>query len=420
MDAAIVLVGVSHRTASLPVRERAALTDGAARAVLRRLRADARVEEALVLSTCNRTELLAAATSVQDGEAALREALLAHSAVGEAELECAGRRRFEREAVEHLFRVAVGLESAIVGESEIAAQLRAAVARAEEERALGPVLRAACRHALAAARRVRHETGIGRGVTSTASVVAGLARAADGPVLLIGAGRVIAAVAGALAAGGAHSLMFANRTLAAAWPLAERHGGTCASLEAMDPLLARAAAVVTATDAPHPVLTAARLRAVCAHPVTVVDLAVPRDVEPSAAELPLVSLHDIDDVQARVEAGRARRWTDAQRAAVLVAGEADRFARRRRELAVEPVVRGLWQHAERLRQAELDRAGRTLSAAERRRLDLATAAFVRHLLDGPARRLRELGGDAECREALELLAALFAADAPGTGLRRAA
>jgi glutamyl-tRNA reductase len=403
MSPAIVLVGLSHRTASLAVRERAALDDGAARAVLRGLRG--RVEEALVLSTCNRTELLAVASSAAEGEAALREALPE-----------ATYARFELDAVEHLFRVAAGLESAIVGESEIVGQLRAAVARAEEERALGPVLREASRHALVSARRVRARTGVARGATSTASLVARMAgeAAPGGRVLLIGAGRLISAVAGALAGG--HELMFANRTPAAARLLGDRYGGMSAALDRLDPLLARAEVVVSATGAPHPVLTAERLAA-CTRRVTVIDLAVPRDVEPRAAELPHVELFDIDAVQARLDAGRALRWAEAERAGAVVAGEVQRFASWRRERRLEPLLERLWRRAESLRQAEVDRLGAGLPAAERRRLDAATAAFVRRLLDGPSRRLRERGAGSE-RE-LELLLTLLEADEPAA-LRRVA
>jgi glutamyl-tRNA reductase len=400
-DSAIVLVGLSHRTAPLPVRERAALTDAGARSVLRRLAEEPAVEEALVLSTCNRTELVVVASSPAAGEVALREALVRETAVDATALACAGYARFELDAVAHLFRVAAGLDSAILGETEVTAQLRAAIARAEEERALGPVLRAACRHAVAAARRARSRTGIARGATSTAQVAARLAAAAPGPILLVGAGRMIGSVAAALAG---RELMFANRTLSAVRPLAERHGGECAALEAIEPLLARAAAIVSATDAPHPVLTADRLAA-RRGPLTIVDLAVPRDVEPRAGELPGVRLYDVDAVQARVDEGWALRRAHAEQAEALVASEVRRFADWRRERRIEPLLRELWRSAERVRRAEVDRLGDGLDAADRERLDAATSAFVRRLLDGPARRLRERGGEQELALLLEVLTA---------------
>src|SRR4051794_26297033 len=171
---AIVVVGISHQTAALAAREQVALDDGGARNVLRDLRARHAVDEAVVLSTCNRTEIYAVAATAEQGERAARAALLRATSLGGATLSCAAYALFEQDAVEHLFRVAAGLESAILGETEIVGQVRAALRRAEQEATAGPVLGGAFTRALAAAARVRRRTGISVGATSLCSVVAGL------------------------------------------------------------------------------------------------------------------------------------------------------------------------------------------------------------------------------------------------------
>src|SRR5919206_4034599 len=169
VDGVMVVVGVSHETAGLAARERVALDDLGARGVLRGLRHDPAVSEVVVLSTCNRTEIYALAASPQGGEAAVRRALLEHTEIGAATLACSGYALFELAAAEHLFRVAAGLESAILGETEISGQVRAAARRAREERTLGPLLSGAFERSLTAARRVRQRTRISAGAVSLAS-----------------------------------------------------------------------------------------------------------------------------------------------------------------------------------------------------------------------------------------------------------
>src|SRR4051794_1892838 len=390
MQPALLVLGVSHHTATLSTRERVALTEVDVRATLRSLAEDPRVQEAVVLSTCNRTELYAVA-SPAEGEAALREALQRRSGAGAAALACASYLLAEGAAAEHLFRVAAGLDSAVLGESEIVGQLRRAAAVSEQAGMLGRLVEGAFDHALRAGRQVRRQTRIGRGSTSLAAVVAraAIAHQADRGVLMIGAGRLVQSVAGALSGLGAGQLIVANRTEAAARRLAEAHGAEAVPLRALDRALTRADVVVTATGAPRAILTAGRLQAVAParRPRAVFDLAVPRDVEPAAAALPGLVLEDIEQIQARVELNRAARRADVERAGALVLDEVARFGAWRRELPVAPAVRSLWRQAERIRREELARCG-ALDPADLERLDRVTAALVRKLLDGPTRRLR--------------------------------
>jgi glutamyl-tRNA reductase len=379
----VIVLGVSHRTATLTERERVALGEAGARELLRRLARDPHLSEAVVVSTCNRTELYA----VGGGEDRLRRAL----GVGPSAYALR-----DSAAAEHLFRVAAGLDSAVIGESEIVSQLRAAVTIAAAERTLGPLLDDAFGSALAAGRRVRRRTGIGRGSTSLAAVVAkaALAERRERGVLLIGAGRVARAIAGALHGLGAPELMIANRSFAGAQALAGQLGAEAIAWEALDAALARADVVISATAAPGPVLTAAQV----AGPLAVFDLAVPRDVEPGAA----TALYDLEALQARLERNRAVRRADAERAAALVREEVARFADRRRERDLWPVIEAVWRRAEETRREEIARCG-PLPADELERLERVTAALVRKLLDGPSRRLRT----AADRERLDAFRDLF-------------
>jgi glutamyl-tRNA reductase len=419
----MLVVGVSHETAGLAARERVALDDLGARSVLRGLRDDPAVSEVVVLSTCNRTEIYAVAESAHGGEAAIRRALLEHTAVGAATLACSGYALFELAAAEHLFRVAAGLESAILGETEICGQVRAAAQRARDERTLGPLLSGLFQRSLIAARRVRQRTRISVGALSLASVVADLVAAmrGDGPhrrVVLLGAGRLAQSLAGALAAAPATELVIVNRTPAAARALAERHGATAAGLERLEPELRRADAVVCAAEAPHPLVSADAIRRAVGppqRPVLLVDLAVPRNVEPRAAAVAGVVLHDIDAVQRMVGRNLAARRRAARAAASMTRGEVERFAAWRGQRHAAPVVAAVRRQAEQLRREELARVAGTLSAEEHARLDRLTASLLSKLLHGPCARLRAASAKPDGAAHVETFRMLFDVAAEGGG-----
>jgi glutamyl-tRNA reductase len=314
----LVVLGVSHRTAPLAVRERLALDEDGVRALLRELRGHPAVAEALVLSTCNRTEVYL----VPAGPTAAAEA------AAPAALGAFGFRHAGEEAARHLFRVVAGLDSMVVGETEIRRQARRAVELARFEGAAGPVVRALARDALAAGRRVRRETGVARGSVSISSVAVELARRSLGGLegrraLLIGAGKAAERTAQALLYRGASSVVVANRSLEAACLVARRFGGRAVGLEALRSELERADVAICSTSAPHAVLTAADLAPILARragrPLTIVDIAVPRDVEPRARALAGLALHDLDDLEALAAANRAAREREARRAEAIVA-----------------------------------------------------------------------------------------------------
>lgn len=418
---AMVVVGLSHETAGLAAREQVSLDDVRARSVLRQLAADPSIHEAVVLSTCNRTEIYAVAASARAGEDALRRALVDRTALGAATLSCAGYALVDRDAAEHLFRVAAGLESAILGETEIGGQVRDAARRARQEGAIGPVLSAAFERALSGARRVRRRTGISAGATSVGSVVAELIAGGARPagarrrIVLVGAGKLAQSLAGPLSAVPSSELVVLNRSPAAARALAARHGAAAGGLDRLDEELGPADAVVCATDAAQPLVTAEQL-AGRRRPLLIVDLAVPRDVEPGVAALAGVRLHDIDAVQELVGRNLAVRRREARTAAAMVRRETERFLCWRRELEAAPALESVWRQAEALRRAELERAGDALSAGERELLDRVTASVVRKLLHGPCERLRAACVTADAAAHVEAFRMLFGVDAePAAG-----
>jgi glutamyl-tRNA reductase len=417
---ALYACGVSHHSAGLDVREAAALDDNAARALLRRLRRESHVAEAAVLATCNRTEIYAAVRSRAEGRAAIRAALLGHTRLDRGRLDCCGFELWDEATVEHLFRVACGLESVVVGESEIAAQVRRAAERARAEETAGPLLTGLFEHALAASRRVRQATAIGVGATSLSSIVADLVadRCGPGPahVAIVGAGHLAGKLAGAVAGRGVRDLVFVNRNLPAACELAQRHRGSAVGLEQLPAQLEHVDAVILATHAPHPLLGAQLVQEVVARrgsPLLVVDLAVPRNAEPAVGLLDDVEVQDLDAVQALVTRNALARHRAARGAAQLVHGEAARFATRRRQADATPLVRSLWREAERVRAQELAKLD-DLSEAERERFDALTRSLVRRLLHLPTQRLREACEAPDGRLKLDLLQSLLdAAPAPG-------
>jgi glutamyl-tRNA reductase len=328
----LVAVGLSHRTATVALRERAALSEAAVRALLGDLRPMPAVSAAAVLSTCNRTELYAIAVA-PGGIEALREALAARGRLAAEAVAAAGFVLTGEDALEHLFRVAAGLDSLVLGEPEIQHQVRRAAAVAAEEGTLGDALGQVFRNALDAGRRVRRETGIARGAVSTASVGIGLARAALGDLrgrhaVVLGAGAMASSMARALARNGAGGVVVCNRTVPAARRLAGDVGGRGVGLAGLAAELRMADLVVACTGAPEPVLrrpaVARALRGRGGRPLVCIDLAMPRDIEATVASLDGVVLFDVDDLRLTADANRFERAVAARRAEGIVAAEVAR------------------------------------------------------------------------------------------------
>ena len=393
-----VVLGLSFRTAPVEVRERLAValpsTGDAGRRAHERFGG-----ELVLLSTCNRVEAYAVGPRPEALAAWFAE--LASTPLGDHVYAHRGGA-----AVRHLFRVAASLDSMVVGEPQILGQLKAAFEAARTAGTVGALLDRAFSRAFAVGKRVRRETGIAQGAVSVSSVAADLARRIFGDlqgrsVLLVGAGKMGEAAARKLRRAGAR-LVVVNRSPERAEALARACGGVARSFEALASELVRADVVVTSTSSPRFVLTADTMpdvmRARRHRPLFLVDIAVPRDVDPRVGEVDGVFLYDVDDLQEVAEENRQARLVHVKDAERIVAEEVAAFERWRRSLVLTPTVVALRRRFSRVVRAELERTlGRLdgLSERDRRALEKMADAIVNKLLHEPTRRLREgaEGGD---------------------------
>ena len=351
-----------------------------------------------MLSTCNRTELYLAREEHAEDEAVDALALLAGERADD--LAAALYRLRDEAAALHLFRVAAGLDSLVPGEGEILGQVRAAF----EVGAAGAFLDRLFRQALHTGKRVRMETAIDESPASVPSAAAALAQQVFGDlsghrVLLLGAGKISESAARNLRTRGAEIAVVANRTLAHGEDLARKLGARALSLDAVSTELERADVVVSATSASELVLSresvAAAVRARKGRPLLLLDLAVPRDLDPAINELDGCFLYDVDDLEAVVTETLSGRRGEAARAERLVAGEADRFREWQASLDIVPTIASLRALAEEIRDRELLKAGGRLSERERKHIESVTSQIVAKLLHLPTIRLKEAAAAAD-------------------------
>jgi glutamyl-tRNA reductase len=387
----LVLVGTSHHHAPVELRERVALEREQARRLAAALAEGG--GEAVCLSTCNRTEIYIAAESAQAAEGAAVAAL----AELEPDVEGALYRLSDQAAALHLFRVAAGLDSLVPGEGEILGQVRTAY----ESGTTGPLLDRVFRQALHAGRKVRAQTAIGESPASVSAAAAALAEQVFGDldgraILLVGAGKISEQAARNLLTRGARIAFVANRTLDRAQELAARFGAEALPLEQIEDELATADVVVASTSAPGYVLDAETVaRAVKrrrGRQLLLIDLAVPRDLDPAIHDLEGCYLYDIDDLEAIVAETLVGRRSEAERAETIVAGEAEKFHEWHAALDVVPAIASLRARAEEIREGELLKAeallGR-LDESQRKAVESITAQIVNKLLHLPTVRLKQ-------------------------------
>ena len=417
MSVALVCLGISHKTAPLPVRERLALSEERQTALLQRVGAGR--AEALLVSTCNRVELYRTGAA-GDLESELRTEVLALG--GEEALAHAYLHRGEA-ALHHLFRVAASLDSMVVGEPQILGQLKDAFQLAQRVGAARGELARVCGAAFAAAKRVRTETEVGRAATSMASAAVQLASKIFGglggkTVLLVGAGEMSELAGRHLLSAGAGRLLVTNRTEERAVELARALGGEAVPFPSLERALQPADVVVCTTASPTPILTrelvAGTLRARRHRPLFLVDLAVPRDVEPEVNTLDNVYAYDIDDIQKVVAENAALRADAAARAEALVAEDVARFLRERAVREGVPVLAQLRARAEAIRKAELERAlanlPTPLTEGQAQVVAAMTSAIVNKVLHQPTVKLRTVAPGAEAHPLADAVAELFGLD----------
>jgi glutamyl-tRNA reductase len=388
------LVGLSHKSAPVAVREKVALGADELKDALAALAARPGVGEVMVVSTCNRVECYVYGEAVEEA----RQFFLSRTGDAAGHLyEHSGR-----DAVRHLFRVAASLDSMVVGEPQILGQVKEAYGLAASVTTAGAFVSRLCNRAFATAKRVRNETEIARGAGSVSQVAVELVEKIFGnlegrAVLLVGAGKMGALSAKALRELGADRILVTNRSPERARALAQEIGGVAEPWEGLTSLLALADVVIVSTGAPTYVVTAELvdhvMKARRGRSVCFIDLAVPRNVDPACAEQDNVYAYDIDDLQKVVIQTHAARAGEAIRAEAIVEAEVMAFAQERETRAALPVLAELRRKAEQIARAEAERTlahvGGKLDEKGRRSVEAMAQAIVNKLLHGPTARLKE-------------------------------
>lgn len=390
------ILGINHKTAPVALREKVAFSEERLLAALGTLRQESGVSEVVILSTCNRTELYWAGTA---NGSELSQWLTRHHD-NSADLAASLYIHQERHAVAHAFSVASGLDSMVLGEAQILGQLKEAYRIAQDAGSTGPTLNKLFQAAFSAAKRVRTETRIGANAVSIASATVSLARRVYADLsarsaLLVGAGEMIALTARHLASQGVKHMVIANRSPERAQVLAKELKAYAVGLDDIDAELVTADIVISCTASPVPIITkraaTAAVKARKHRPIFMVDLAVPRDIEPSVAELEDVYLFSIDDLQQQVDENRQQREVAADSARLVVEEEVLRFLTESRAQDAGPAIRALRTQADAIRQQTLDQARRMQSSGRSHDevLEYLANTLTKRLLHAPTQALRQ-------------------------------
>jgi glutamyl-tRNA reductase len=403
MSSELIVLGISHHTAPVALRERLALTERAGQRLLQELVAQDDVSEAVAISTCNRTEIYLVTSDPVRAEAELLGRLAQGADIGPIELASVVYSPRNCDAARQLYRVTAGLDSMIIGEAEVQGQVKRAYEAALATGTTGPMTNRLFSAALQAGKRARSETGIGRERVSVSTVAVDLARDVVGDlasrsVVIIGAGETAELTAQALADQGVRTVFVANRHADRARSLAERFGGEVGSLDSLPKRLQEADIVVASTSSPHPIVEAEGLEVVMhargGRPLVLIDIAVPRDIEHACGEIEGVSVYDMDDLQAVVARNLEVREGERAKAEAVLEEEIQRFARWLGQLDVMPTISSLREHgADIVDQVLAENAGRweTASPRDLARIEAVARAVMQRLLHEPTIRLKESG-----------------------------
>jgi len=411
------LIGVNHKTAPVEVRERLAIPESRLPEACKKLTEHPGIDEAMILSTCNRVEILA---NTKNGVGAdLRGFIQNYFQLDGGELNKHLYEYNEREAVRHLFRVAASLDSMVVGEPQILGQVKEAYATARAVGAVRAQLDQLVTRAFAVAKRVRTETAVGSSSVSIASVAVELAKKIFGnlhgkQVYLVGAGKMSELAARHLMAHGCASIFVANRTYDRAVSLAYKFQGQAIHFEDLHNTCDRADIVITSTGAPHAIFRPEHGEVFLSRrknrPMFFIDIAVPRDVDPAMNKLDGIFVYDIDDLQQAVASHVADRRKEAERAEAIVATEVERFHARIQTLDVVPTIVSLQDHLETIRQAEIDRVrGRLgpMSPDQEMAIEALTRGIVNKIMHTPISTLKTAAREAEATTVIDLVRRLF-------------
>ena len=417
----LLLVGISHRTAPVELRERVDFQARGLQGALRALADRRSAHEAVVVSTCNRAELYVACDEPEPTRQDLLRFLSDYNDLPPSDVMPHVYDLADLDAARHLFRVAAGLDSLVVGEPQILGQVKEAHTVAADVHTAGPVLNRLFHASFAVGKRVRTETGLGSGAVSVSYAAVALARKIFGDlsgrnVVVLGAGEMGKLTAIHMKSQAVRHITIVSRTMAHAARTAEAIGGASAApWTDLDAVLAASDIVITATGAANPILTKAHIEAVMrprrSRPLFIIDIAMPRDVEAAAGEIEEVFLYNIDDLQATVRENLARRASEVSRAEAIVNEEVDRFGAWFRSRGAIPTVIALRERFEAIRRAELERLDFKLSALPpeaRARVDEITHLIVEKLLLTPTEQLKSLTDAETVSIYTEALTRLFA------------
>lgn len=407
----ILTLGINHNTASLHLREQLAFGEEDVRAtfsLLASASATSAFAELVILSTCNRTELYAVSSHLTFSEL---EIFLSETCRVPVDVFRPHVYQYaDVEAAHHLFDVAAGLDSLVIGEPQILGQIVHALELSRGQNMAGPVLNRLFQAAIHAGKRARTETNISRNPASVSSLAASLAERvvhpiAEAQVVVIGAGEMAELAVEALRKRGAQKILVVNRTLDRTHAIADRWGADIATFDSMDSALVSADIIISSTGAPHLILTERMVsQAMSARehrPLVLIDIAVPRDIDPDAANVPHVSLYDIDHLNERLEGALAERMAEAPKVKTILDEEISEFIEYIKSLEMIPLIADIRQHAETIRRDMLEKTLRRLpdlTDSERARIEAMTQALVKQILHAPTNRLR---AEASCPHAPE-------------------
>jgi glutamyl-tRNA reductase len=415
----VVAVGLNHRTVPLELLERMNVSPARLPKVLGDLAGREHISEVVLLSTCHRTEVYAVAERYHGAVQDIRNAFSELAFIPPEDFSDHLYTYFDDGAVNHLFSVAAGLDSVVLCESESLGQVRQAWQAAHEEGVAGPRLAALFRHAVVAGKRARTETAIARGTTSLSHAAVDMAARRVGSlegkrILLVGAGDVGESMAVAVAGIAGAQVSVANRTWDRAVALASRVGGRAVQLGGLGAALTEADVLMTSTGAPSAIVDHTDLAPVVdargGRPLLIVDVAMPRDIDPAVAELPGVELLDLDDVRAFVEAGLAERRREVSKVRAIIDEERERFIDSTTAREVAPTIGALRARVESLRVSELERQrGRLagLDPKQREAVEAVTRSVLAKLLHDPTVRLKDAAGTPKGERLSDALRDLF-------------
>ena len=417
----ICMVGVNHTVADAELRGRFSFRKTELRSRLTELLAYPAISGAVIVSTCNRTEVYASSPDPATAVQSIKEFILDTRDVTREEATRCLTSRTDAEAVEHLFSVVCSLDSMVLGEQQIIGQTRTAFIEAGHSGSTTAILTRLFRQAIECGKRVRNQTGISQSHVSMSTVAIDIARRAfddfsDKTVLVVGAGEAGELAARYLKEQGVTAFIVSSRTREHALALAEELGGTARKLDELPQLVAQADIIVSGTSAPHYVITPEVLAPRAANPdagekLLILDIAIPRDVDPACRNVAGVTVRDLDDIGAEIARNQDARSEAAEHARAIVAEETSRFMEWSASYAATPLIKEVRLQAEAIRQGEVAHLLRTLDAdlseKDLERLEAATSAIVKKILHKPTVRLRDSATQREGFETIDAARYLF-------------